>query len=217
MNVVSFTAQKRANARTAGAKAVRNEGRIPAVMYGVGSSENFSVTHADIKHLVYTPDFKLAEVDYEGQKHKCIIKDIQFHPVTDNILHIDFLKLSDGHPVKVEIPVKFKGVSPGVKEGGSLVPLMRKVKVKTLPEDLVDTLFVDISELELGSSVRVRDLEITDKIEVMSDGATPIAIVEVPRALRSAEMEEEEAAAAAAAEGAEGTEGAEGGDAPAEG
>jgi len=117
-------------------------------------------------------------------------------------------------PIKVEIPVRTKGVSPGVREGGSLINLMRKVKVKVKPEDLVNELFVDISELELGFAVRVKDLEISEKIEVLSEPATPIAAVEVPRALRSAEAEGE---AAAAAEGdAEGGDAAEGDAAPAE-
>jgi len=100
-------------------------------------------------------------------------------------VHIDFLRLVDGHPIKVEVPVRFKGTSPGVKEGGTFVQMMRRVKIKTLPADLVHELYVDISELTLGNSVRVRDIEQNDKIEIMTGGATPVANVEVPRALKS--------------------------------
>ena len=108
------------------------------------------------------------------------------HPVTDSLTHIDFIELVDGTPVKVDIPIRFKGDSPGVKLGGKLLQSIRRVTVKTLPENLVDELFVDISELELGFAVRVRDIEAPDSVQIMNTGATPVAIVEVPRALRSA-------------------------------
>lgn len=196
----------KAEARDVKVKAsdIRKQGRIPAVLYGPNVNEHFSVTHNDIKKLVYTPDFKVGEVELGGANHKCIVKDVQFHPVTDQIRHIDFLLLKEGTKVKVELPVKFKGVSPGVKEGGTLMQSMRKVKVKLDPKDLVDELFVDISELTLGSAIRVKDLEVTEGIEVMVNEATPIASVEIPRALKSAQAaaEGEKAAAGDDAEGA---------------
>lgn len=209
MEVIAFNAEKRDLAVKA--KTTRKEGKIPAVLYGVGVQEHFSVLHNDVKKLIYTPDFKVGELSVDGAKHKCIVRDIQWHPVTDEISHIDFLALKDGQKVKVEIPVKFKGVSPGVKEGGALVQTMRRVKVKLDPKNLVDELLVDISELELGSAVRVRDMEIPEGIEVLVNEAVPLATVEIPRALKSAEAE----AAGAEAEAAEGA--AEGdADAPAE-
>jgi len=204
MQVVKVTGNQRQGTGTAGAREARNQGLIPAVVYGGGEVAHIGVKLQEVKSLIYTPDFKIAEVQIDGATHKCIVKDVQMHPVTDNVMHVDFLRLVDGHPIKVNIPVKFKGVSPGVKEGGKLVPMMRRVKVKTLPENLVDELFVDISELELGGSVRVRDIEINDKLEIMTTGATPVANVEVPRALKSEEAEAEEAAAEAGGEGAEG-------------
>jgi len=164
------------------------------------------VAPKSVKSLGYTPDFKLAEISVNGDTHKCILKDITFHPLTDEIVHIDFLRMTPGKPLKVEIPVDFKGKSPGVKEGGKLIPQMRRVKVKTTPETLVDKLFVDVSELELGNSVRVRDIEFPDGMEVMTTTATPVAVVEVPRALRSAEAEAEAQAALEATEGGESSE-----------
>ncbi len=197
----------KAEARDVKVKAadIRKQGRIPAVLYGPNVNEHFSVTHNDIKKLVYTPDFKVGEVELGGTNHKCIVKDVQFHPVTDQIRHIDFLLLKEGTKVKVELPVKFKGVSPGVKEGGTLMQSMRKVKVKLDPKDLVDELFVDISELTLGDSIRVKDLEVAKGIEVMVNEATPIASVEIPRALKSAQAAAEgtEEAAAGAEPAAE--------------
>jgi len=201
MQVVNITGTSRENTGKKAAGTTRKEGLIPAVLYGGGEVVHFGVHLNDVKGLIYTPDFKLAELEIDGTSYKCIVKSLQIHPVTDNIQHIDFLRLIDGHPVNVEIPVRFKGQSPGVKEGGKLVPTMRRVTVKTTPEHLVSELYVDISELTLGSSVRVRDIEINENLEIMSNGATPVANVEVPRALRS-EQAGEDGAVAVEGEGA---------------
>ncbi|NNE27710.1 MAG: 50S ribosomal protein L25 [Saprospiraceae bacterium] len=189
MNTVSFTGIKRDV--SAKASALRNEGRIPAVMYGGDTLEHFSVTQNDIKGLIFTPDFKLGEVDLDGQKYKCIIKSIQWHPITDNIEHVDFLAIESGRKVKVEIPIRFKGVSPGVKSGGKLMQSLRRVKVKVDPEHLVDELFIDISNLELGFAVKVKDIEANENMEIMVNSNIPVASVETPRALKSAAAEAE--------------------------
>jgi len=200
MQTFTFKAEPRDMAKKA--KQTRKEGKIPAVMYGPDIQEHFSVLHNDIKHLIFTPDFKVGEVELSGQSHKCIVKDIQWHPMTDEIRHIDFLALKEGTKVKVEVPVKFKGVSPGVKAGGALMQMMRRVKVKLDPKDLISELFIDISSLALGESVRVKDIELPADVELMVNSAVPVATVEVPRALKS-----EEAAAQAeegvAAQGAD--------------
>jgi large subunit ribosomal protein L25 len=135
---------------------------------------------------VYTPEFKLAELTVGGKTFRAIVKDYQFHPVTDALRHIDFLALQDGHPVKVQVPVIFEGVSPGVLGGGKLQISVRRIKIKTIPENLVDKLVLDISELELGSAIRVRDIKANEGVEIMNPGGQPVASVEVPRALRSA-------------------------------
>jgi len=189
MEIVKIEAQTRESFGKKHTKILRKEGLVPAIIYGGENNTTISVTPKSVKSLVYTPDFKLAEIDVNGETHKCILKDITFHPLSDEIVHIDFLRMIEGKPIKVEIPVDFKGKSPGVKEGGKLIPQMRKVKVKTTPDLLVDRVYVDISELELGNSVRVRDIEFPDGMEVMTTTATPVAIVEVPRALKSAEAE----------------------------
>lgn len=198
MQIVQIDAQARESFGKKHTKAVRREGLVPAIIYGGDNNTAVSVSPKAVKPLVYTPDFKLAEINVNGETHKCILKDITFHPLTDEIVHIDFLRMIPNTPIKVEIPVDFKGKSPGVKEGGKLIPQMRKVKVKTTPESIVDKVFVDISGLNLGGSVRVRDIEFPEGMEVMTTTATPVAVVEVPRALRSAEAK---AAAAAEAEG----------------
>ncbi len=203
MDILNVPTQKREATGKKHNKVVRKSGRIPATIYGGGENINISVTHNEVKKLIYTPEFKLANLDVDGTSHKAIIKEMQFHPVTEAIMHIDFLKVIDGTTIKVEVPVRFKGVSPGVKSGGKLIQQMRRVKIKTLPENLVDSLYVDISGLELGDAVRVRDLEIGEGIEVMTEGATPVALVEVPRALKSAAAAEAKVDAPAAASPAE--------------
>ncbi|MDF1694464.1 MAG: 50S ribosomal protein L25 [Saprospiraceae bacterium] len=186
MEIVNIEAQARESFGKKHTKKVRKEGMVPAIIYGGSNNTAISVTPKSVKSLVYTPDFKLAEINVNGETNKCILKDITFHPISDEIVHIDFLRVIPGTPIRVEIPVGFKGVSPGVKEGGKLIPQMRKVKVKTMPESLVDKVFVDISSMDLGGSVRVRDIDFPEGMEIMTTGATPVAIVEVPRALKSA-------------------------------
>lgn len=197
MEAIALTGEIRKASGKKAAKAVRNAGRIPAVLYGGDEVIHFSTTHNEVKSLIFTPDFKIVDLTLDGSTHRCIIKDIQWHPVTDAIIHIDFLRLVDGHPVKVEIPVRFKGTSPGVRSGGKLQQAIRRVKVKTVPEKLVDQLMLDVSELQMGQSIRVRDIEGVEGMEIMNPPGTPIASVEVPRALRSAEMTEAEEAEAA--------------------
>ncbi len=196
MNVVAIKTETRdVNTK---ASVLRQEGKIPAILYGGDLNVPFATTHNDVKAAIYTPDFKLTELDIDGKKYKAIVKDIQFHPLTDAIEHIDFLAVEDGRMIKVEIPVRFKGVSPGVKGGGKLIQSMRKVKVKVDPKNLVDELFIDISSLELGSSVRVRDIELADGMELMVNPSVPVANVEIPRALKSAASKAEAAGEVAA-------------------
>ncbi len=165
-------------------KAVRNSAGVPVVMYGPKESYHFTAPVSDFKNLIYTPDFKIAEVNLDGKTYKCILKDKQFHPISEALLHVDLLTLTEGHPIKVNIPLRFKGVSPGVKVGGKFLQQVRTIKVKTTPEKLVDHLMIDVSTLELGQSVRVRDIEVNEGVEIMMPTGMPVATVEVPRALR---------------------------------
>lgn len=214
MEVITVAADIRENTGKSANKSLRKQGLIPAVLYGKDGSKNLSLTHNAVKGLIYTPDFKMAKLEVDGGTVDAIVKSIQFHPVTDNIEHIDFLQLTQGQKVKVDIPVRFKGESPGVKEGGSLIVQRRKVTLLLKPEDMVDEIWADISSLGLGQSVRVSDLEYDEeKIKVLTPGPIPVGLVEIPRALRSADAEAEEAAAAEG--GAPADAPAEGGDAPA--
>lgn len=187
MNTVEIKGSVREGLGKRATKNARNEGKIPCVLYGKEDLLHFETTLADIKSLIYTPDFKVAEVNLDGKITRAIVKDVQYHPVKENIMHIDFLQLVDGQSVKVELPIRFKGTSPGVKLGGKLQQSIRRVRVKGTPENLVDELYVDISHLELGQAARVRDIDIPEGLELLVPGASPVAVIEIPRALRSAE------------------------------
>lgn len=186
MESVQISGALRTGTGKKAAKAIRREGIVPAVLYGAGDPVHFTVKPLDLRSLIYSPDFKLAELTVDGKTYRCIVKDYQFHPVTDNLTHIDFLALKPNHPVKVQVPVRFEGVSPGVRGGGKLQVAVRRVKVKTTPEHLIDHVMLDISAMELGTAIRVRDIKPIEGVELMNPAGQPIASVEVPRALRSA-------------------------------
>jgi len=168
------------------ARAFRRAGMIPCELYGGDVNIHFTATPLSLKHLVYTPEFKVAELEIDGQTYRAIMKSIQFHPVSEEILHIDFLRLVEGVPVKVEVPVRFSGVAPGVKAGGKLTQKVHRVQIKTLPEHLVDQVTLDIGKLKLGQSVRVRDINVDSAIEILNNPGIPLASIAIPRALKSA-------------------------------
>ena len=212
MEIVAVSVEKRSSMGKAASRDQRREGLIPCVLYGGESNVHFTVSPLQVKALIYTPQFKLAEIQLDGESVQCIVKDVQFHPVTDRIVHIDFLRLVPGRKIKVDVPVKFEGVAPGLKAGGKLMQKMRRVSIKTTPESLVDSVLLDVSELELGQSIRVRDIKKVEGVEIMNALGTPVASVEIPRALRSAEAAEEEEGVVEGEEGAP-AEGSEGGEA----
>ncbi|MBK9734037.1 MAG: 50S ribosomal protein L25 [Saprospiraceae bacterium] len=176
-----------------GSKIDRKNGGVPAVMYGGKEVIHFTVTPAGVKNLIYTPDFKIAELTIDGKPYRAILKAAQFHPVSDALLHVDFLRLIEKTPIKVEVPLRFKGVSPGVKVGGKLIQQVRKIKIKTTPEYLVDELKADISSLELGQALRMKEVIVPKGIEILNNMATPVALIEIPRALKAAAAAEAKA------------------------
>ena len=216
MEVVAIKAQAREQLGKVGAKSVRKEGLIPGVINSISGNTHFSVAKMDVRPLIYTPKFKVAEISVDGKVQKCFVKEVQFHPQTDEIVHIDLQALEDGRMINVQVPIELVGKAPGVAIGGKLYQKMRKAKIKTLSENLIDKLVLDVSSLELGDSIRIKDIEGIEGIQIMNQPGIPVASVETPRALRSAQdaaAGEEEGAEGA--EGAEGEEGAEGGDAEA--
>lgn len=190
MQTVAIEGTVRENLGKKATKALRGEGLVPCVVYGGEEVIHFTAPAKAFKSLIYTPDFKLAEINAGSKKVTTILKDIQFHPVTDNILHVDFLQLVPNKTLIAEVPIKLVGTAPGVKLGGKLMQLLRRLKVKTTPESLVDAVEVSVDGLDLGKSVRVRDIPAVDGIQVMNATGIPVASIEIPRALRSAQAAE---------------------------
>jgi large subunit ribosomal protein L25 len=165
------------------AKDLRSDASVPCVLYGGEKHVLFHSPMILFRDLVYTPEVHIVNMDIEGDEYKCILQDITFHPVSEVILHADFLEIKEDKPVKMDIPVSYHGTSPGVQVGGKLVPKLKKIKVKALPKDLPDTVIVDISKLELGKSIKVKEI-VEDNFQILNAGSTPVVSVEVPRALR---------------------------------
>ncbi len=206
METIKIKGEVRSKTGKAAARSARRNGRIPCELYGSDDNIHFTVPVSGLKHLVYTPDFKLAELEIEGKVYRTIMKDIQFHPVSENILHVDFLELKEGKEVKVEIPVQFTGMPVGVKSGGTLSQKVHRVQIKTKVEHLIGQVVLDVTDLELGQSVRVRDIEVSDEIEILNSPGIPLASVNIPRALKSAAAEDEEGEVEGEGEEGEGEE-----------
>ncbi len=185
MQTVKINAIERTRNGKAASARDRRSGLVPCVLYARNENIQFCANPSELRHLIYTPDFKLAEIKLNGSVHRCILKELQYHPVTDQVTHVDFLKLIDGVPVKVEVPLRLKGNAVGVKSGGKLVSRMRTIKIKATPDKLVSEVFLDISSLDLGQTFRIRDITAQEGIEILNPGATPVVSVEIPRALKT--------------------------------
>jgi len=193
MKSIAISGSLRENVGKRDAKELRYEGKVPAVLYGGEKQYHFSVSAADLKSLVYTPDVHFVDLDLDGQKFQAIVQETQFHPLNDLIRHIDFLELNDKKEVTVNIPVSLTGTSPGVRSGGKLIQKLRKLRVKALPANLPQEIEVSLNALEVGKSVRVDAIKL-DNAKVLNNGDDTIVSVVMSRALRQAEQEAAKAA-----------------------
>ena len=176
-------------------KKVRKEGKVPCVIYGKNENLNFSVYQADFKHLVYTPNTFLVQVSVGGNVKLAKVQELQFHPVSEDIIHADFYEVDDKSPLSISVPVKIVGNSPGVIAGGKLQLKIKKLNVSGLIADLPEFIEVDINDLEIGKSVKVKDIQV-DKLQLLDSENNSIVSCVVTRAARSAadgETEEEDA------------------------
>ena len=164
MKSITIKGSKRESVGKVATKALRNADKVPCVLYGGENPLHFSANELDFSKLVYTPNAHTVVIDINGnQKINAILQDIQFHPVSDKILHVDFYQLSDDKEVNMEIPIVFEGSAPGeMLEGGTLMVNKRKLKVRALPINLPDSITVDISELKLGNKISSADLDSED-------------------------------------------------------
>ena len=206
MKSITIKGSQRESVGKVSTKALRNAGKVPCVLYGGESPLHFSAEEISFRDLVYTPNAHTAVIELEdGQKFDAVLQDIQFHPVTDKILHIDFYQLFKDKPVTMNIPVRLEGNSPGVRNGGRLLFRKRKLSIKALPELLPDFITVDISKLRIGGTIAVETL-LSDDFTILHPDSTAVVQVKASRTSVADEEEDDEE------EGAEGT--AEGGDAP---
>lgn len=197
MKTVEIIGFKRANLGKTESKSLRAEGNVPSVLYGGKDQTHFHAPMILFRDLVYTPEARFVDLNIEGQKSKAILQDIQFHPVSEVILHADFLELFDDKPVMMDIPLKTVGTAPGVQSGGKLIMKLTHAKVKAIPANMPEFINVDISELQLGKTVKIGALQVGE-YEILNSDLVTICSVEVPRAMRGktgdAEGEEEDAA-----------------------
>lgn len=158
MKTVQLSGSPRAGVGKKDAKAVRNAGRVPCVLYGTGEQSYFSVRQVDMEKIVFSPDVYQIELDVDGTKKKAIIQELQMHPVKDTVQHVDFLELDEKKEMKVAIPVILTGRSKGVLNGGRLQQVFRRLTVKGLPKDIPAAIEIDITPLRIGQAKRVRDI-----------------------------------------------------------
>jgi large subunit ribosomal protein L25 len=194
MKSVSISAEKRVDLGKKEAKALRAAGKVPCVVYGGENVQHFAATENAFNNLVYTPNVYAVAIDIEGTTINALIKDIQFHPVTDKILHVDFIELTPGQAVNAQIPVIITGNAIGVMNGGKLHNALRKLSVRATPENLPDSITLDITEMKIGHKVYVRDVK-TNNFDVLTSGN---AVVVAVKTARNVVEEEEEAETAAA-------------------
>jgi large subunit ribosomal protein L25 len=188
MKSITIKGQERESVGKSSTKALRNAGLVPCVLYGGNEPVHFSAEEKAFKNLVYTPNAHTVEVDLGGKKYSAILQDIQFHPVTDKILHIDFYQLNDAKEITLEVPVKVVGNSKGVMAGGVLRLNLRKLKVKALPKNLPDFVEADITELEMGNKLYITALK-TDNFTLLHPANTVVAQVRISRAAMKAAQE----------------------------
>jgi large subunit ribosomal protein L25 len=179
------------------ARQLRSQDNVPGVIYGGAQEVNFYASAKAFKPLVYTGEFQLAEVTVDGKTYKCILKDLQFDKVEDSLIHIDLLELVGDKKVVATLPIKFTGVSIGVKGGGKLVTKIKALKVKALPKDLRETITVDITDLDLNGNIRVEDVKV-EGMEILNSPRIPIASVVLTRLLKQEEATTATATTAAA-------------------
>ena len=190
MKSITIEGQLRTESGKKATRQLRSQQLVPAVIYGGKKEVNFSAPAASFKGIVYTSEFMLANIIIDGQTYSCILKDLQFDKVTDELIHVDFLELVEDKKVIATLPLKFVGTSVGVKAGGKLVLKIKSVKIKSLPKYLKECIEVDITNLELNGNIRVENI-VAENMEILNSPRIPIASVTMTRQLK-----QEEAAAA---------------------
>lgn len=200
MKQISINGTARTELGKKAAKAIRNSGNVPCVLYGEKKDANgqpeaihFSVSEKEINKLIYTPHIYLIDINIDGTDHKAVLKEVQFHPVKDNVLHVDFFEVHAEKPIVMGVPVQAQGLAAGVRAGGRLMMMVRKLKVRAMYDQIPEKLTVDVTNLNLGKTIKAGDLNY-EGLEMVTPKEVIVCTVKMTRAAMGA------AAAAAAAE-----------------
>lgn len=188
MKSITIEGQLRTEFGKTATRHLRSQELVPGVIYGGAEEVNFVASAKAFKPLVYTSEFQICELQVNGKTYRTILKDLQFDKVSDLLNHVDLLELVEGKKVVATLPLKFTGAAAGVKAGGKLVTKIKSLKVKAAPEDLVEAIEVDLTNLELNGNIRVQDIP-TKNMEVMNSPRIPVASVVMTRQLKQAEAE----------------------------
>ncbi len=180
MKTVALTGELRSDLGSKYSRAMRNEGKVPCVLYGGGEHIHFFVYSPDFKALVYTPNTYKVQLTIEGKKYMAILHDMQFHPVNEAILHADFLAVDEKNPITVSIPVTVEGNSPGVRAGGKLIQKIQRLKIKGLIKDIPDSIVINIDGLDLGQSTKVKNVEVPN-IQILDNKDNAIVSIKMTR------------------------------------
>ncbi|TKK67778.1 50S ribosomal protein L25 [Ilyomonas limi] len=186
MKTITIEGHLRTESGKKATRQLRSQDNVPGVIYGGANEVNFYTSAKALKPLVYTGEFQLAQVNVDGSSYTCIMKDLQFDKVSDKLNHIDLLELVEDKKVVATLPLKFTGVSVGVKAGGKLITKMNALKVKALPKDLKEHIEVDITNLDLNGNIRVEDVK-EPNLEILNSPRIPIASVVLTRQLKQEE------------------------------
>ena len=192
MKTITIEGQLRTEYGKSATRQLRSQELVPGVIYGGAQEVSFVAPAKTLRPLVYTPSFQLAEVNVDGKTYRCILKDLQFDKVSDELIHIDLLELVEDKKVVADIPLKYTGAAAGVKAGGRLVPKMKTLKVKTYPKYLKEQIEVAVDALEIGDNLRVQDVK-EEHYELLNSPRIPIVSVTTTRALRQEEAAAEKA------------------------
>lgn len=185
MKTITLVGKTKIETGKKAAKKLRASGEVPCILYGNGGNITFTVTNEALQPIVYTPSSYIIELNVDGNTETCVMREIQFHPVSDNILHIDFYRIDTKKVVTIDVPVRIVGSSDGVKQGGKLQQLARKVRVSALAKDLPDFITVDITTLGLGKSVMVGEIS-AKNCTILTPKTTVVCAVKMTRAAMGA-------------------------------
>ncbi|MCC8186659.1 MAG: 50S ribosomal protein L25/general stress protein Ctc [Bacteroides sp.] len=177
------TIAERSSEQSKTLKQLRKNGQVPCVLYGAGENVHFTVTADGLRNLVYTPNVYIVDLDIDGKSVKALMKDIQFHPVKDSILHVDFYQITEGKPIVIEVPVQLEGLAEGVRAGGKMVLQTRKLKVKADYKVIPDRLVVNVTDLGLGKTIQVGELSY-EGLELLNAKDAVVCAVKLTRAAR---------------------------------